>query len=162
MKKYLNYLTAALFLSLAVLSSCGGDDSDGDGNGDGDGGINLGEVAELINGDYTATSVTQPGDAGDWDSFVLTISGATASGADYAAAGVPAGYEAVWPASGELAFSVAADGSLEITRDGSIDMDATQSSTGADLELSFEVTTGAARTNSVNGTWTFDLEKSAN
>ncbi|UXP32587.1 hypothetical protein N6H18_01200 [Reichenbachiella agarivorans] len=155
MKKFINYLTAALFLSMVVLSGCGGSDDDGGDGGDTD----YETIGTLMNGTYTATSVSNP-DASDadWTGFTLTITGGSADGGNYSTAGVPDGFSAVWPASGTWTFDKSSS-TVVIERNDGVEMDA-EITNDLLAQLSFAVESGAAaRTSEVDGTWIFKLAK---
>lgn len=151
MKYLMNYLTAALFLALTVLSSCGSDDGGGDEDS-----VDF----TAMNGTYTAVNISEPTGAsdGDWSAFSLTISGASSAGGNYTTSGVPEGFESVWPASGSFTIDAAQLPSVVFIRDGSTSIDVELDVDDKLAELTFDVATTSARTSVVDGEWSFTVE----
>ena len=155
MKTFINTFLIIALASI-VLSGCKKDktvveDPEGD------------QVALLSNSSWAATAVTLDGISdpytADFNSFVLTLT----EGKTYTAAGVPALYSSVWPASGSWDFKdtgavlpdlttiVRSDG-LEIT---------IVILTDTQFQMMFTYTTGSAnlggRLNSTEGTYIFQM-----
>lgn len=153
MKKFLNYITAALFLSLLVFASCGGGDGD-----DGPDEDPLDIAAAVFSGKQatiTANGVKPPAGATgtlDWSALTVTLTG-TASGGTYTTTG--SADNTVWPASGNWTFNN--DSPTQLLRDGDVVVNITASSTS--LVLQFNIDTQSARTSVIEGDWefTFDL-----
>ena len=163
MKNLKNYIPAILFMALAILSSCGGDEGGEDGKKDND--VDLDEVATSLSFTWAFESVTAPSGAGasdiDWSGLSLTVSG-DGKGGDYTTTGHDADNLAeakkVWPESGTWTFSDATG--KKVTR--SDDVVVTISSvTDSALEVIVAVpAASAARTSGeIDGNWTFKFKK---
>ncbi len=146
MKRLSNLLAALVFASLVIFMSCGG-------GGDDPAPDPLIEVASNFSGTWTPTSVNDPDGVNQlstWSDFQLTISGNESGGTYNTGSTTPDGFLDVWPASGNWTFG---DTTGEVvTRDGSLSM--TSTITATQLTLTFTIS-GAGRTNSINGEWTF-------
>lgn len=146
MKRLSNLLAALVFASLVIFMSCGG-------GGDDPAPDPLIAVAENFATTWTPTSVSDPDGVNQlsaWSNFQLTVSGSESGGTYNTGSTTPDGFTAVWPNSGSWAFGDTSGGA--VTRDGSLNMTSTITATQLTLEFSI---TGAGRTNSINGDWTF-------
>lgn len=161
MKKLSSLLTALVFASLVIFISCGGDDG-----GDPPAVDPLQEAAGFLTGGAVSGAPASVNDGAsadataNWSNFNLSLSG-NETGGTYTATGVPAGFEAVWPASGTWEF----DGNSAtriIRKDGddgnnpsnvTITLSNLTASTGT---LDFSIPDSfTARTSGVAGNWTF-------
>lgn len=146
--KHLKHLLAALvFVSLIVFTNCGG----GGGSNDPD---PFQQQADKLVGSWTLSpnsAKLESAIQADWNGFSLTVTG-DADGGTYSTSGVPSGAEAVWPSSGNWVFDENSSGI--VVRDGNLDINVTV--TTSTLTLGFTFNSGA-RTNSVNGNWTFSF-----
>lgn len=152
MKKYLSYITAALFLSLLVFASCGGEDGDGDGDGDGTDNVLDGIAESLVSGTMVLDEVTKPADATelDWTGLEVTFSG-NADGGTYTTTG--SADATVWPASGTWTFNN--DSGTELLRDDETVVDLAISL--PDVNLQFTINTTSERTGVIDGQWEWDF-----
>ena len=158
MKNLLNYISAALFLSLMVFASCGGGD-------DGEGDNPLDVIASNLTGTATFDSYTPaPGSTStlDFSSLEVTFNG-DAEGGRYTTTGSPD--LTVWPAAGDWEF--ANNSGTRITRSSDVNgvddvlvtvefnNDITQ------VTFSFEVDTngGSSAPGTIDGPWVFVMGK---
>ena len=156
MNKFLNFFTAILFLSTAILISCGGTDGDDDG----DVVLEIDTKGALIaSGTASATGITQDGVAVDgWDSFTLTFVYSTGTGGGtYSTTG--SADDTVWPSSGSWSFAKNGEdfNTAQIERDGSTTMDLTASAT--QMTLGFDVVDPNGRLLTIGGKWSFSLSR---
>jgi len=154
MKKLSNLLAALVFVSLVIFIGCS---SDSGGGGDVD---PRQTQADLLNGTWTATANQvlyegSPSTDGDWSGFTLTITNPTVNGGGYQAAGVPAGFEDVWPSQGNWTFSN--DAGTAISRDGEVTVSLVVSA--STLELTFDIADTSGRTAGIVGDWKFTMGK---
>ena len=153
MNKFLNFFTAILFLSTAILMSCGpgGDDTTG-----------VDPVVELQNaqgailatGTATASSITVDGVPNEaWAAFTLTFTfNAGTKGGNFSTTGTPEGADLVWPASGTWTFD--GDGTTSITRSDNVTMDVSANATS--MTLKFNIVDPNGRILSLTGDWVFN------
>jgi len=154
MKNFLNFFTAALFLSLAVLIGCGsgGDDDDDDGPD------LFADQAAAMSGPTSLGNV-QLGTSdpqGNWTNFTLNFQG-TATGGTYTTSNVPTGFETVWPSSGSWVFANTSTVTAT-TRDGDLPMTVTVNTAATQMTVVFTIDASAGRTAVVAGTWTFVMD----
>ena len=150
MKRLSNLLAALVFASLVIFMSCGG-------GGDDPAPDPLIEVAANFSGTWAPTRVDDPegvNQLSTWSDFRLTVTGTENGGTYSTGTTTPAGFEAVWPASGTWSWGDTTGGS--VTRGG---VTMTTAITATQITLTFEIT-GAARANSINGEWTFVMTPS--
>ena len=150
MKRLSNLLAALVFASLVIFMSCGG-------SGDDPAPDPLIEVAANFSGTWAPTSVNDPDGVNQldsWSNFRLTVTGTEDGGTYSTGTTTPDGFSAVWPATGNWTFANATG--TAITRDG---LAVTSAITASQITLSFTIT-GAGRSNSINGDWTFVLAPS--
>lgn len=153
MKNFLNYLTFALFASLIIFASCGGDSSDPEPTDE--------EVAaeELTSGPATLVTVTNTNNGDeelDWTDFTISFSG-DETGGSYTVTGVPSGGEAIWPSSADLSTWEFVEGSSSrIIRGDEIEVGISVSET--QLVMSFTYDETIARVKDITGSWVFTME----
>ncbi|MCV9389172.1 hypothetical protein [Reichenbachiella ulvae] len=159
MKKYFNFLTAALFIGLTVLSSCGSDDGGGNGEKELD--------YSLLNGTYNAIApITVPSGssstADDWADFTITVTGSSATGGSFTTTGGPTdtAFDVVWPAQDSYSIKTAALPSIVFVRESDgVEMAIEVDANDRIGEISFAVSGSSnARTNVVDGSYVFTVE----
>jgi len=149
MKKFLNYLTFALFASLIIFASCGGGDESEPSE------LDI-AAEELTTATATLVSVSNTSNGAtelNWDDFTITFTGNSAGGT-YTTTGVPAEGEDVWPTNGTWTFTEGSNGSSITRQDGTV-IGITISDT--DLEMSFSYDETIARVKDITGDWVFDM-----
>ncbi len=156
MKNLLNYITAALFMSLLVFASCGEDDPDPQVPDE-----DLEEIADKLTGSTTVNNVDKPDDATDldWSALTVTLTG-DENGGTYTTTG--SADPTVWPASGSWVFQGTVGD--KILRDNDVVVDIAFSpaeGTPTSVVMTFDIEQPAA-TKSVGGviegTWVFTLD----
>lgn len=148
MNKFLNLFTAILFISTAILVSCGGSDpvtpavDPQDTQG-----------ALISTGPATAATVTVDAvPSTDWASFSSTFTYAAGTGAGtYTTSGSAS--DLVWPASGTWEFT--GTGTNQILRSDGITMDVTVTPTA--MTLSFNIDDPNGRLLTFAGAWVFGM-----
>lgn len=155
MKKFLNYYTAALFLSLAVLVACGGTDPEPEPTPD------EVHITFITQGKSSISGVTLDNNTpvlptGEtWDDFKLTFSGTATAGGSIAAEGVPASYSVVWPASSTWSLPDANNPTVLLRSDG-VTMTVKEAS-ATSMTVAFTIAQGAGRSLVIEGNWLFTM-----
>ncbi len=159
MKKFLNLFTAILFISTAILMSCGGTDDDTP--------VDQQNITGgfMTTGTATPSSVTVNDGAGsvtvtdDWSNFSLTFTyDSDTKAGTYVTSGVPeASGTTVWATSGTWAFD--GDKTDTIIRDGDSSKPVSLSANATAMTLGFNVVDAGrpGRVLTFGGDWTFAL-----
>lgn len=146
MNKFLNFFTTILFISTAILMSCGGSDDPVEETDP------LDAQGALIAGTATATEIKQGTQVVEWPGFnvVFTYNPETNTGTYTANNRLADSGDIVWKSSGTWAFN-GTDAS-QIVRDDNVTM--TVNATETTMTLSFSVTDPNGRLLTFGGSWT--------
>jgi hypothetical protein len=148
MNKFLNFFTAILFISTAILISCGGSETDTPAVDPKDT-----QGAKIALGPATASTVSVNGvPSTDWASFTSTFTyAASTGGGTFATTGSAS--DLVWPTNGTWEFT--GTGTSQILRSDGVTMDV--SVTDANMTLTFDITDPNGRLFTFGGKWAFGM-----